>query len=63
MENMTYSQARKELEEIVRTIESGELDVDKLTEKVKRAAELISFCKEKLTKADEDLQRMLDEIS
>jgi exodeoxyribonuclease VII small subunit len=63
MENMTYSQARKELEEIVRSIESGELDVDKLTEKVKRAAELISFCKEKLTKADEDLQRMLDEIS
>jgi len=63
MENMTYSQARKELEEIVRSIESGELDVDKLTEKVKRAGELIAFCKEKLTKTDEDLQRMLDEIA
>jgi exodeoxyribonuclease VII small subunit len=63
MENMTYSQARKELEEIVRAIESGELDVDKLTEKVKHAGELIAFCKEKLTKADEDLQRMLDEIA
>ncbi|MDK2837724.1 MAG: exodeoxyribonuclease small subunit [Bacteroidota bacterium] len=63
MENMTYSQARKELEEIVRAIESGELDVDKLTEKVKRAGELIAFCKEKLTKTDEDLQRMLDEIA
>jgi exodeoxyribonuclease VII small subunit len=51
------------LEEIVRAIESGELDVDKLTEKVKRAGELIAFCKEKLTKTDEDLQRMLDEIA
>ena len=40
MENMTYSQARKELEEIVRSIESGELDVDKLTEKVKHAGNL-----------------------
>jgi exodeoxyribonuclease VII small subunit len=63
MENLTYSQAKNELEEIVKSIESEELDVDKLTEKVQRAAELIAFCKEKLTKADEDLQRMLDEIA
>ncbi len=63
MENLTYSQAKNELEEIVKSIESEELEVDKLTEKVQRAAELIAFCKEKLTKADEDLQRMLDEIA
>jgi exodeoxyribonuclease VII small subunit len=63
METLTYTQAKNELEEIVKSIESGELDVDKLTEKVQRATELIAFCKEKLTKADEDLQRMLDEIA
>lgn len=63
MENLTYSQAKNELEEIVKSIESEELDVDKLTVKVQRAAELIAFCKEKLTKADEDLQRILDEIA
>lgn len=60
---MTYSQAKKELEEIVKAIESGNLDVDALTEKVKRASELIIFCKEKLTTTDEDLQKLLDEIS
>ncbi len=60
---LTYSQAKQELEEIVSAIESGELDVDALTEKVKRASELITFCKERLTKTDEELQKILDEIN
>lgn len=62
MEKLTYTEAKKELEAIVAAIESGELDVDALTEKVKRASELIAFCKEKLTKTDEELQKILDEI-
>ena len=49
--------------EIVSAIESGELDVDALTEKVKRASELIAFCKEKLTKTDKELQKILEDIS
>ena len=60
---LTYSQAKQELEEIVSAIESGELDVDALTEKVKRASELIAFCKERLTKTDEELQKRLAEIN
>jgi len=60
---LTYSQAKQELEEIVSAIESGELDVDALTEKVKRASELIAICKERLTKTDEELQKILDEIN
>ncbi|HOV70621.1 MAG TPA: exodeoxyribonuclease VII small subunit [Dysgonamonadaceae bacterium] len=62
MEKLTYTEAKKELEAIVAAIESGELDVDALTEKVKRASELIAFCKEKLTKTDEELQKLLDDI-
>jgi exodeoxyribonuclease VII small subunit len=62
MEKLTYTEANKELEAIVAAIESGELDVDALTEKVKRASELIAFCKEKLKKTDEELQKILDEI-
>lgn len=60
--SLTYTKAKKELEEIVRSIESGLLDVDALTEKVKRASELITFCKERLTKTDAELQKVLDEI-
>ncbi len=62
-ETMTYAQAKNELEEIVENIENNELDIDTLTEKVKRASELISFCKSKLTKTDEELQKILNDIS
>jgi exodeoxyribonuclease VII small subunit len=59
---MTYTQAKNELEQIVQSIESNELDVDALTDKVKRAAELITLCKEKLTKTDKELQKILKNI-
>ena len=62
MEKLTYASAKKELEAIVLSIESGELDVDLLTDKVKRASELIAFCKEKLTKTEKELQKILDDI-
>ncbi len=60
---LTYKSAKDELEQIVTAIESGELDVDALTQKVKRASELIAFCKGKLTQTDEELQKILDEIA
>jgi exodeoxyribonuclease VII small subunit len=59
MEKLTYTEAKKELEAIVAAIESGELDVDALTEKVKRASELIAFCKEKLKKTDEEIAKKM----
>lgn len=62
MEKLTFTAAKKELEVIVKAIESGELDVDILTEKVKRASDLIAFCKEKLTKTENELQKILDDI-
>jgi exodeoxyribonuclease VII small subunit len=62
MEKLTFTAAKKELEAIVKAIESGEMDVDILTEKVKRASELIAFCKEKLTKTENELQKILDDI-
>ncbi|MCE5205634.1 MAG: exodeoxyribonuclease VII small subunit [Porphyromonadaceae bacterium] len=62
MEKLTYNQAKKELEAIVSAIESGEMDVDLLTDKVKRASLLISFCKDKLTKTEKELQKILDDI-
>lgn len=59
---MNYASAKAELEKIVTLIESGDLDVDQLTKYVKRASELVVFCKEKLTKTDEDLKKVLDEL-
>jgi len=60
---INYTQAKKELEEIVQSIEAGELDVDVLTAKVKRASELIALCKERLTKTDKELQKLLEDLA
>jgi len=59
---MKYSEAKTELEQIVHSIESDDLDVDTLTDKVKRATKLIALCKEKLSKTDQELQKLLDNI-
>jgi exodeoxyribonuclease VII small subunit len=57
----TYSQAIKRLEEIVRQIDNNELEIDQLSEKIKEANEIISFCSEKLTKADKEIEKLLKE--
>ena len=59
---LTYSSAIAELEGIVREIESGETDVDVLTEKVKRASELIRFCKDRLRKTQKAVETTLVDI-
>ena len=58
----TYSSAIRELEEIVTEIESGEVDVDVLTVKVKRASELIKFCKDNLKGTRKTVNKVLDDI-
>lgn len=58
----SYSQAVEELEEILRRLEENEeVDMDSISEQVKRASELLQFCKKKLHQLDEDLQGMLEE--
>ena len=58
----TYSDAFAELQQIVSDIEDGEISVDELSEKVKRASELISVCKKKLTSTEEDVNQILKEL-
>lgn len=59
---ITYTQAFEELQQIVSEIEQGEISVDILSEKVKRAAELIKICKAKLTETEEDVSKILKEL-
>jgi exodeoxyribonuclease VII small subunit len=58
----TYTSAITELEEIVKDIESGEIDVDVLSEKVKRASELIKFCKDRLRNTQKVVEKTLVDI-
>jgi exodeoxyribonuclease VII small subunit len=57
-----YTEAFEELQEIVLEIEQGEISVDALSEKVKRAAVLIKICKAKLVSTEEDVARILKEL-
>lgn len=57
-----YTEAFDELQQIVRDMEDGEITVDELSVKVKRAAELIKICKNKLTSTEEDVNLILKEL-
>jgi exodeoxyribonuclease VII small subunit len=59
---ISYTEAISELESIVSEIEQGEITIDTLSEKVKRAAELIRICKGKLSSTEEDVNKILGEI-
>jgi exodeoxyribonuclease VII small subunit len=61
-DKLSYTAAFEELQKIVSEIEKGEISVDELSEKVKRAAELIKICKSKLTNTEEDVNRILQEL-
>jgi exodeoxyribonuclease VII small subunit len=57
-----YTEAFEELQQIVSEIEEGQISVDELSEKVKRAALLIKICKTKLASTEEDVNKILKEL-
>lgn len=59
---MTYQQAIFELEQIVGQIERNELGIDELATQVKKASQLVQFCKEKLQQTDTEIEKILQEI-
>lgn len=59
----TYQEAFEELQQLVQDIENGDISVDVLSEKVKRAAFLIKFCREKLTSTEKDVNEVLKELN
>lgn len=58
-EELSYDKAFEELQQIVRDMEEGEIGVDELSIKVKRASELIKVCKTKLSSTEEDVSKIL----
>jgi exodeoxyribonuclease VII small subunit len=58
----TYTEAIEEIEDIVNKMENEELDVDELTVQVKRAAQLLKFCREKLYTTESEVEKIIKEI-
>jgi exodeoxyribonuclease VII small subunit len=57
---MKYEEAMRQLQEIVRKMENDELDIDQMSEQLKKAQDLIKICRDKLTKTDEEIQKLLN---
>lgn len=56
-----YEMAISQLEEIVGRLENNQLGIDEMTAQLKKAQQLIKLCKDRLTKTDEEIQKILGE--
>ncbi len=61
--NITYEKAMKEIEDIADKMERREYTIDELTERLARAQQLIIFCREKLVKTDEEINKLLQNVA
>ncbi len=58
---ITYAEAIAEVESILEQFNTEQMNVDELGVRVKRAAELIKLCKEKLRQAEQQVAEALEE--
>ena len=59
----SFNEAVIKIEEILRNIESGDLDVDKLSAEVKTASELIRQCQQKLKTTEEEINSIFRDLA
>lgn len=59
--DLKYEEAIVTLEQIVARMENNELDLDTMSEELKKAKQLIKLCKDKLTKTDQEIRKLLNE--
>lgn len=60
--DISYNDAIEEIEKILHQIENEELDIDILSEKVKRVSALLKLCKKKLHQTENEVQKILEDI-
>ena len=59
----SYAEASTELESILQEVESGEIDLDALSDKVERAAALLTLCQKKLAATETKVKKVVDDLS
>jgi len=60
--NIKYSKAIEELNKILSDLESEDIDVDELSDKVRRAIDLIRVCKNKIKRTEMEVKNMVSEF-
>jgi exodeoxyribonuclease VII small subunit len=61
-ERMTYEKAYEELDAIMQDLQEDKISVDELTAKVKRAAELITFCNDMLRSTEAEVNKIVKKL-
>ena len=56
-----YEEAYAQLHDIVRKLENDEYDIDEIATQLKTAQRLIKLCKDKLSKAEAEIQKIQSE--
>jgi len=59
---LKYSEAMSELDAILDDLQSERIDVDELSLKVRRAAELIKICKSKIHQTEMEVKEIVKEF-
>lgn len=57
-----FNEALKGIEEILKKIEEGEANIDRLSEDVKKAAELIKICRKRLRETGEEIDGIIQDL-
>ena len=57
-----FNEAMNGIEQILKNIEEGEPDIDRLSEDVRKAAELIKICRRRLRETGEKIDGLMEEL-
>jgi exodeoxyribonuclease VII small subunit len=61
-ETVSFRDAMDELEGILERIEGEEIDIDKLAEELRRAAQLLDLCRGKIRKAEVEVTQIVQSL-
>ena len=61
-EQLNYENAAKELDQILAELKEDKVSIDKLAEKVERAAKLATFCSKKLRETETKVTEIVEKL-
>ncbi|QNR23889.1 MULTISPECIES: exodeoxyribonuclease VII small subunit [Croceimicrobium] len=61
-QELNYESAFEELQRIMSALQNEEISVDSLSEKVKRASELLKFCHDKLRDTEKEVGTVIKDL-
>ncbi len=61
--DLTYEEALNQLQNIVKDLENRDIKIDDLASKVSQAKSLVDFCREKLSKTEDEINKIIRPVA